>query len=1326
MTFLKFEATLLQKLLLLTNKTEDFSDITDKQIVEAAMLDHPLVDDCVVMVREAEMFRRELVAYVVLTGPFSLSQLQSHLQAVLPAAMLPSAYVPVSTLPLTDLGQVDEQALADLEVLDSNLVQRWQKRLWSVPEVEQVAVVVQEYSDIPPLHLSDLLPDWQTVTLDRLEPVAAAVHSVTVPQDESKPKTLAISHGELLASEHGLPTTLSAVLLRTALGEPKKGIVYFQSDGSEIVRSYAVLLEEAEQILAGLRKLGLKPQERVIFQFDLNQDFIPAFWGCILGGFVPVPISFQSLIGFYPEQLPSTYTTLRLRPEDVSHSNENRHNKLYNAWLMLDRPLILTSSQQATAIRSVANLLGLENLLVETIDDLRSCKPDQNWHESQPDDLAALFLTSGSTGMPKGVMLSHRNIISSVANVAQMNGFSSQDISFNWMPLEHVGSLVRCVIRDVYLGCVSIHAPTETVLQNPLLWLDWIEHYRATVTWAPNFAFGLINDQAEVIEQRRWDLSSMRFLLNTGEAIVAKTARRFLELLAPHGLATTTMYSAWGMSETSSGVTFSNRFLLDSLPKGASFVELGTPIAGIFLRIVDRQNQVLEEDTIGHLQVKGATVTAGYYQNPELNREVFTDDGWFRTGDLGFLHQGRLLITGREKEVIIINGINYYSHEIEAVVEEISGVEVSYTAACAIRTSNSNTDTLAIFFNSPLTEGNGLLELLKEVRGKVVRNVGTPVTYLIPVEKAAIPKTAIGKIQREQLKRRFEAGDFSAILKQIDIKSGNGNTLPDWFYRKVWRRKEGRTLLPQPRTGRYLVFLDQSGLGTLLCTKLGQRNLPYVGVEAGTDFALLGANRYRIDPKNPDHYCRLLESLSAEKLQIAQILHLWTYDLPNGESSLEALDLAQDQGIYSLLFLVQALAKVQSEHPVWLYVISSQTQPTSPADEIAYEKAPILGLIKTIPQEMPWVECCHIDLPVESVDANAEHVFQETQVVHKEQEVAYRYGQRLVPRLEKADLCQAQKQDLPFQTGGMYLISGGLGGIGAEIAKYLLQHYGVRLLLVGRTPLPEKKTWSAHLEQEDVVARRIQAYLALKQLGGEATYESVDICDLARLQEVVEQAKSRWQCQLDGVIHLAGIYQGRTLVEETRDSLAATLRPKMLGGWVLHQLLANQPNGGVFISFSSLSSFFGGAMIGGYAAANRFLDCFSHYQRHQLQQRSYCFAWSMWDGVGMSRDSQVRDILRAKGHLPMPVKQGLYSLLAGLHYDQAELLVGVEGSNRHIRQFLETKSYRLQKLSAYFTAKANPLSLTQLELTVRDRFQTRSTCNLLQLQEMPLTAMGGN
>ncbi len=1273
--------------------------------VEKALLEDPSVDDCVVLVRTTENSGKELVSYVVPSGPFSAERLEANLQAVLPENEVPKAYVPVSSLPLTPTGQVDKQALARLEVIDNNLVKLWEERLRSLPEIEQAAVVIQERVERSlPLHLSDLLPGWKTASSRDIDkPIEVTTCQASVPE-KLGPKALAISHGGPLQKEAGAPTTLSASLTRAAKRGHEKGVIYIQPDDSKTFQSYPALLEMAQRILTGLRKRGLKPQDKVIFQFARNQDFIPAFWGCVLGGFVPVPMAIA------PSYKESNSTV----------------NKLHNAWRMLEQPHILTSEHLVPAVCSLSDLLNLKDFHVESIDKMSVCEPDRNWHDSQPDDLALLMLTSGSTGMPKGVKLSHDNLLSRSAGSAQMNGFSSQDVTLNWMPLDHVAGIIYFHLRDVFLGCMQIHAPTDLVLQGPLKWLDWIDRFRATITFAPNFAYGLVNDHAKEIGRRRWDLSSMQFILNGAEAIVAKTARRFLELLAPHGLSSTAMHPAWGMSETSSGVTYSDSFSLGSTKDDDPFVEVGTPIPGFSMRIVDAQNQVEKEGTIGRLQVKGSTVTSGYYKNPELNREVFTDDGWFKTGDLGFLRKGNLTITGREKDVVIINSVNYYCHEIESKVEEIEGVETSYTAACAVRDPSIDTDKLAIFFHPSSRSDVHLIELLKDIRRRVVKTVGVNPDYLIPVQKQDIPKTSIGKIQRSQLSQRFEAGEFDEILKQIDILSGNVNTLPDWFYRKIWHRKEEVTLAPQHKTCQSLIFLDQLGLGTRLCVELSKHNRPCVGVKGGYEFAELGSYRYRIDPKNPDHYRRLLMSLTEGGIQIDQVLHLWTYDEDTREvSSPEELEQAQVQGVYSLLFLIQALNQVQvSQRPLSLYVISSYIQPISSAEEIAYKKAPILGLVKTIPQEMPWVNCRHVDLPIDRVEMNVDFILREIRVVQRDREVAYRDGQRFVPRLKKVDLQQEKMQGLPFKPEGMYLISGGLGGLGLEISRYLLKNFRARLLLVGRTPLPERSEWETCLKQVDAVSQRVEAYRALEQLEGEVIYEAVDVCDLNSLQKVVERAKSLWQCELNGIVHLAGIYRENTVVEETRESLAAMFRSKMLGTWVLHQLIKNQKHG-VFICFSSVAGFFGGAIVSAYSAANNFLDYFSHYQRYRSTLHHYSFAWSNWDGVGLSRHYRIKELPRARGYQPMTPEQALNSFLIGLHHDQGQLLVGLIGSNRHVRRYVESESYQLQKLTAYLTTQNDSLSFDELQaLVIQDRFQTPSICEFLKLRKMPMTEAG--
>lgn len=1148
------------------------------QEVALAIQSSEIVEDCVVLERKTENSPAELVAYVVPTVRFTRELLLSHIEAKLAKEEIPKAIVPISSIPLTPSGQIDRNILNQLEITDNELEERWKEKIQTIPEVEQVAVVRQaQIKTQETLRLSDILPTWKNVTTQQ----TPTRIDQTTKSSNSQPS---ISHGGELKREKNASTTLSQALEKTAAQWPEKQLIYINSNGSETIQTYKELLLDAQKILAGLRKLGVKPQDKIIFQIDGSQDFIPAFWGCILGGFIPVPISISPTY----EQINSAVA------------------KLHNGWQMLKQPLILTSARLAQNISALPALLNIEEKFqIETVDNLRQNEPDSNIYQSQPEDLALLLLTSGSTGTPKAVMQNHRSLLSMTAGTAQMNKFDHQDTVLNWMPLEHVGAIVFLGLMAVDLGCKQIHAPTEYILQNPLRWLELIQQHKASISWAPNFAFSLLNDRATQINQKSWDLSSMRFLVNAGEQIVPKTARNFLKLFLPYGLPYNAIRPAFGMSETCSGITWSEGFTLENSSDEMSFVELGLPIPGASIRIADENNQIVPEGVIGKFQVKGLSVTSGYYENPQRNQEAFTDDGWFNTGDLGYIKSGKIILTGRDKDDIIINGINYYSHEIESVVEEVEGVETSYTAACAVQIAGNNADRLAIFFNSSISDQAKLKDLIKKIRGAVVKNVGVNPNYIIPVTKEAIPKTDIGKIQRSQLTKRFAAGEFDSIIQQLGINLENTNLLPDWFYRRTWRPKQSTNLINAINPSNILIFLDDLGLGESLIVKLAKQSHSYIGIKPGTDFKQIDSKHYQINPKNPEHYQQLLSTLTDQNWQINRILHLWTYDnRPEEITSLESLEQSQIAGVYSLLYLTKALAKTQkTEQNIQLLVASSYSQFTSVNDQVAYQKSPIVALLKVIEQEIPNLQTRHVDFSIQD-EGNIDRLIQEMQVVSKETEVAYRQGQRLIPRLEKVEFSPENHQKIAFKSGGMYLISGGLGGVGVEIAKYLLKTHQTKLLLIGRTPIT------------NATSPKNAAYQELEKLGGEITYETVDVCDLPRLQQIIDQAKTRWNCQLDGILHLAGSYQERSLTEENPQTWSTALKAKVNGTWVLNQLLKENPEA-IFINFSSVSSFLGGATVGAFVAANQFLESFTHYQRTKLGLKSYCFSWSLWDGIGI-------------------------------------------------------------------------------------------------------------
>ncbi|MEO0013882.1 MAG: hypothetical protein RLZZ535_2271, partial [Cyanobacteriota bacterium] len=568
---------------------------------------------------------------------------------------------------------------------------------------------------------------------------------------------LSLSHGAVLPSSV-FNTDLPNILQRAA--ESSTGIILITENNATDFLGYSDLLKAAERILKGLRQRGLQPQDRVIIQLQDPRHFFVCLWGCFLGGFVPIPLG-KNFSG------------------DRAVSPEGNRRKLQQTRELCNATLVITDRI-------------LEDIATVQVEDLLLGDRDRHWHQGNLDDLALLLLTSGSTGKPKGVMLSARNLLASVYGMATINRLTQQDITLNWMPLEHVASLVMFHLTEVYLGCQQIQTKSELILQNTLQWLDLIQKYRVTATWSPNFAYNLVNQQLDNLDQtvkHNWDLSCLRWMGNGAEAVVGKTTKHFLELLAPYGLSPMVVSPGYGMSETTSGIAHwraidpSGEALClcqDTCPPQVlhqsplqdfylnlerEFVSVGAPIPGVSLRIVNERNQVIPEGEIGQLQVKGETVTAGYYQQPKLNQEIFTDDGWFKTGDLGFLKSGQLTITGRQKDVIIINGVNYYNHEIESVVEAIAGVSISYTAACGVMDINRQ-EQIAVFFHTDY-QANELRGLINNIRRDVFTQIGVTPVYIIPVTQETIPKTAIGKIKRSQLSQRFAAGEFKTVIADV-------------------------------------------------------------------------------------------------------------------------------------------------------------------------------------------------------------------------------------------------------------------------------------------------------------------------------------------------------------------------------------------------------------------------------------------------------------------------------------------------------------------------------------------------------------------------------
>ncbi|MEU6266177.1 SDR family NAD(P)-dependent oxidoreductase [Saccharopolyspora shandongensis] len=1232
--------------------------------IAATVLRDEAVRDCEVRSARTESGAAVLIAYVVPEGKFSARRLDELVRAEWPAELVPAGFVPVSALPRRDSGAVDGAELDRLPLLEEEVARRWEAELAARPGVEQAAVVI---ADVPAergrIHLGDLAPGAGD----------AAIAATAVRAEADDRQVPAISFGADLGEL--AVDTLPAALHRAGR-EPRRGITYLDGGAVQHAHSYAELINEASEVLHGLRRLGLRPGDIVILQLDRNPDVIAAFWGCVLGGFVPVPMA-----------TPPSYEV-----------DDAVVGKLVNAHEMFGRPWVLTGAALADGIRGLAARHGWPAAPLAVLEELRGGPADLDWHPAKPDDLAFMLLTSGSTGRPKAVQLSHHNVLARAAGTAAVNGFTETDVSFNWMPLDHVGGIQMSHIRDVYTGCDQVHVPIRWVLEDPLRWLACIDQYRASITWAPNFAFGLIADRADEVAGQGWDLSCLRHILNAGEAIAAKTTRRFLRLLIPMGLPADSMNPEWGMSETSSTVTFSAGFSLADTSDDDPNVAVGAPYPGVGLRIVGDDGDVLAEGAEGALQVTGRTVTAGYYENPEQNAQSFTDDGWFDTGDLGHLRGGVLTITGRAKDVVIINGVNYYSHEIEAAVEELEAVENSFTAACGVRDAATTTDQVVIFFH--LREGFDEARTIRDIRAQVVQRIGINPAYLVPVAPETIPKTEIGKIQRTQLRNRFQDGEFTAELQRVDLLLGNERTLPNWFYRPVWRPAEVRGTTV-PTGGCTVVLTDRHGLGELLAEALRQRGVPCVEVVEAASFERRGESRYALDPAVAEHYEQLFAAVQGDGFDIDRIVDLAGYaplDAEDAESALAAGRLPLLSNLSTLT--TAAVSTLDPGRSRSLLVVTSHAVAVRDSDEAAVDRLPLGGFVKSIGQEVPWLRGRHIDLPMRDRAADARLLLAELASAVPDDQVAYRDGRRWVPRLalldEPADAAPG------IRSGGLYVLSGGLGGIGTEIADLLLTRYDTRLLLLGRTELPS---------EGDEALRALQAK-------GEVSYAAVDVCDEERVRSAVAEAEKRWGMELSGVLHLAGRFEQLALAEQTPGDLDRLLAAKVRGAWTLHRLVRERP-GALFVSFSSVNGFFGGATASGYAAANAFLDGLAVHQR-RLGLLARSLAWSMWDEVGASRGSTVKELTRARGFHLLNRGEGANSFLAALRHDQPCVLIGLDASKPAIEAHLDAPMRPLRKLVGY-VAGAAPGG----ELQVLDDLDRPTGCELRVLADLPTDASGG-
>ncbi|MCB9230918.1 MAG: amino acid adenylation domain-containing protein [Bacteroidia bacterium] len=1244
--------------------------------IEAAILQVDFIGECCLAAYLDANGAPMLEAFVTSLVNFDQDQLRARLARLLPANLIPRI-TRVPNLPLDAQGNPDLKFLREKSLRPDEIALQAKEIISQLAEVEEAAILARELPPKPDFsHLSELLGD-------KIFP------QFLPPQDNSGEEELrnfppdgqtfrpSVSHGPPLKLDPRAPRTLQEALRFTAEKFPLKGIHILDKDRTKVHLSYAQLLSSAQSILHGLRKAGLQAGDIILLQLEYNREVIPAYWACILGGFVCLPIAVP--MNWSPDQA----TVLLIR----------------NAWELCEKPLILTSQRLSAQVKELETQAGMSGIRTLELENLLTEPQDENWHPAQQDDAFLLLLTSGSTGVPKAVMQHHAMVLSRFAASAQVNHVSHHDVSLNWFPLDHVGGLIMFHTMDLWAGCEQIQVDKELILEKPLLWLDLLEKYRVTLSWAPNFAFGLINSFAPEIASRKWDLSSVRTITNAAEPIVRKTALKFLEILAPHGLKKSAMVPAWGMSETSSAVTYAPDFVQPSHldPRG---VGVGFPVPGLSLRIVNQNQEVVHEGVTGNLQVKGPSVTRGYYRNPEKNQEVFTADGWFDTGDFAFLQDGNLTITGRARS-IIINGINFQNSEIESVAESVEGVRVSFAAALPVRELGSETDQAALFFVPEDDQKANLGPLLRKIRLQVTQSAGINPAYLIPVSEEDIPKTAVGKIQRGKLSKRLCEGDFKAKLKIADLALENSRTLPNWFFKKVWTRENPRLHRPLKDWSSLLIFMDEEGLGEAICKQIPDW-VKVVKVVAGEEFKQLSPLDFRVNLSLETHFKRLVSEFRNLDFLPEGVIHLWSYPELSTESDLKArFDLAQENGIFSLQKVVRMLEKLNSgQQEIHLQVVSrgvwefeeSRSEP---------EKATLPGLLNSLALESNWLKCRHIDLGQSRVEVQAGWVIQEMQFLSRQVEVLWRNGKRRTWRLEKVIPSRLSTGPSPLQKGGLYLVTGALGGIGFEVAKWLLAAWQARLILIGRTS-------PADLQSDATKWRQLRE---LQALGPEVEYFSANVADLKALAEIISCQEQKHGQTLTGIFHLAvsdhttrywDELDQHQVPREERQEFEALFEARVYGTQNLFQLLENR-SPTFFFTPSSTNGLFGGAGFGAYGATQSFVAEYCRVRSKEFPGRVWCPSFSTWEGIGLAQNDPefTAELFQQKGFSRISIPRGIQSIEGLFHFRDRDLLTGLDDSSPNISRYRvdgKATKYEMQVFAIPGAEKLSPDLLAGLGL----------------------------
>lgn len=561
------------------------------------------------------------------------------------------------------------------------------------------------------------------------------------------------SHGEQTNIDPSRERTLIDVLLLYAENAPEKPHIYFQKeDGKEEVITYGHLLASAKRIAANLRDQGLQEGETVAIMQPSDPVFFYTFMGVLLAGGVPVPI--------YP---PFRMHMLEAYAKTEAHILKNAEVRM-----------LVTFEKAETLSRLLQAFVPSLRVVTTAHELLREPKvPLEKPFLAKTDSNGLIQYTSGSTNDPKGVLLTHRNLLANIRAYGKAIHITPKDVAVSWLPLYHDMGLIGAWLGSFYHGIPLVLMTPFSFLNHPERWLWAIHYHRGTISGAPNFAYELCVRKVDPSLLEGLDLSSWRVAANGAEKVYPGTLNDFANRFAHYGFKRATLTPMYGLAESTVALTIpavEKEFHVDyvgrepfeehrhAMPSddvsALAFVSCGPAIDGHEIRIVNDDNHVLPERMVGNLQFRGPSSMQGYYHNPSATQAIY-HDGWLETGDLAYVAEGELYITGRRKDLIIKAGRNLYPVEIEELVGKIEGVRQGCVAVFGVTDTNRATEQLIVVAETRVKDKALRNTIVEKINETIASNLDMVPDHVELVMPHTVPKTSSGKLQRSACKKMY-------------------------------------------------------------------------------------------------------------------------------------------------------------------------------------------------------------------------------------------------------------------------------------------------------------------------------------------------------------------------------------------------------------------------------------------------------------------------------------------------------------------------------------------------------------------------------------------